>query len=1084
MAAITRRNFLKVTGLTAGTAAVTSGLSLAPITAGTALADESSSSSDSEQTYDSDYCFNEGYEACVNLETEGAVLLKNADNLLPLASGTKVTLLGAISYNYVEGGTGSAGGADDENTVMMNDAFNEAGLDVNAEGWSWLEEQCGGERGVSDADPGSEGGDAGGMMGGFGDSNSWAQYQHIHEFASDVYESGKDKLTASGYTDYAVVTFSRSGAEGASPSMDMDGDGSTLTGTTYLELSDNEKDLLAFCKENYAHTIVLVNSATPMELGFIDSDDYNVDACLWIGHPGEAGLIGVASLIAGNECPSGRLVDTYAYDVTTNPTYYNTDDNRYTNVQIATGQVGMGTQTGNQTFYQYEEGIYVGYRYYETADAMGYFDSADFSSIQFKNGSVKGYDQVVQFPFGFGLSYTTFTEEISSSDVKLEPHGTNTVTVKVTNTGDVAAKRAVELYMEAPWQSDTENFGIRGVGLEKPKVVLVAFGKSDKIEPGKSADVTLTFKTDDLASFDNFGQGCYVLENGTYKFNVQDNAHMWGDAGSENAATATVEANLETPIVYDEDGDFAGANYAGARDSDSIVAKNSMDDVTAGDGNMLEGYLSRSDFASGMKQIMTHTSDEEPNEQMTEGAKAVLESSGTTETEYTFETYLKGVKTSVTETLYAKGANMMPFASKTPDGTDVSNMDFPEWEKTYYVVEGQDENGVPKIVDSEPSDGSSHKLTIADLAGVSIDSEEGLAAWDKLANMTTMDEAIEVQGNSGWKVPAVDSVGMPQQKCQDGPGEPANGTREGNTWFPCAVTIAATWNTDLARQEGVAYGHQAILSGVQGAYAPAMNIHRSPFGGRNFEYYSEDGFISGKIGGSAAAGIMSTGTNVFAKHCSMNDGDTNRGGNTCWANEQAIREIYMRPFEISIKEYGLNGVMGSLNRIGLSWFHYGMYVTMMRKEWNWYGFLITDGDGNDGDVYNSPQQMLSVDGAILNNGGYINNATTVAAYGDATAYPYGQQCLHNVIRYAMYQYAGPKGVDEEGNTITTGVETSSGSSTPTGAIVVGGLAAAAVLVGALFAIKKHRGKGADEADDANADDVEDDVDDEDEDDDE
>ena len=1061
MTAITRRNFLKVTGYSAGAAAAASAVQLAGPT--TALAEGETDESEDTETYDSDYCFNEGYESCVNLETEGAVLLKNKDDILPLAEGTKITLLGAMSYNYVEGGTGSAGGADDENTVMMDSAFNEAGLDVNADAWSWLEEQCGGERGVSSADPGTEGVDTSNQMGG-NDSNTWTSYMYIHEFARDVYEGAKDKLTADGYTDYAIVTFSRSGAEGASPSMDEDGDGSTLTGTTYLELSDREKDLLAFCKENYAHTIVLINSAAAMELGFIDASEYNVDACLWIGHPGEAGIAGVAALIAGSSSPSGRLVDTYPYDVTTTPSYYNTDDNRYTNVSIATGQVGMGTQSGAQTFYQYEEGIYVGYRYYETADAVGYFDSDDFTSIEFKNGAVKGYDQVVQFPFGYGLSYTTFSEEISSSDVTLEAHGTNTVTVKVTNTGDVAGKRTVELYMDAPYQSDTENFGIKGRGLEKSKVVLVAFGKTDVLDPGASEDVTLTFKTDDLASFDNFGQGCYVLENGTYKFNVQENAHMWGDAGSDNAATATVEVTLDTPIIYDDDGDFAGADYAGARDSDAVVAKNSMDDVTAGDGNMLDGYLSRSDIAGGMKQIMTHTSDEEPNEQMTEGAKAVLESSGTTETEYTFETYLKGVKTTVTETLYAKGANMMPFASKTPDGTDVTGLDFPEWEKTYYVVEGESDGDLPKIVDSEPSSGSYHKMTIADLSGVSCDTEEGVAAWDKLANMTTIDEAIEVQGNSGWKVPAVESVEMPQQKCQDGPGEPANGTREGNTWFPCAVTIASTWNTSLAREEGVAYGHQAILSGVNGAYAPAMNLHRSPFGGRNFEYYSEDGFISGKIGGAAAAGIMSTGTNVFIKHCSMNDGDTNRGGNTTWANEQAIRELYMRPYEISIKEYGANGVMGSLNRIGLTWFHYGMYVTMMRKEWNWYGFLITDGDGNDGDVYNSPQQMLSVDGAILNNGGYINNASTVAAYGDATSYAYGQQCLHNVIRYAMYQYAGPKGTDEEGNTITTSVATSSGSSVPTGAIVVGGIAAAAVIAGALFAVKKHRSKSEDDED--------------------
>ena len=1070
MLAISRRDLLKSVGLGVGVAAASSAVSLTNTSTAYADDEEESSSTEEEESYDSDSCYAEGYEISVNLAAEGSVLLKNEDDILPLAEGTKVTLLGAMSYNYVEGGTGSAGGADDEYTVMMNDAFTEAGLDVNADAWSWLEEQCGGARSVSESDPGVETASSDDST--VSATGDWTSYQYIHEFDVSVYEGAQSTICADGYTDYAIVTFSRSGAEGASPTMDYDGDGSTLTGSTYFELNDREKDLLAFCASNFTHTIVLVNSAASMELGFLDSDEYNIDGCLWIGHPGEAGLVGVGTLLTGRTSPSGRLVDTYAYDVTTAPSYYNTDDNRYTNVTIATGQVGMGTQEGEQTFYQYEEGIYIGYRFYETADAMGYFDSDDFTSHEWKNGAVSGYDQVVQFPFGYGLSYTTFTEEISSSDVALEAHGTNTITVTVTNTGDVAGKDVVELYMDAPYQSDTENFGIKGVGLEKSKVTLIAFAKTSELEAGASEDVTLSFQTDDIAAYDCFGQGCYVLENGTYKFNVQTDAHQWGDEGSDNAPSASLSVDLDTAIIYDDEGDVSSAEYAGARDSDSVVAKNCMDDVTAGDGNMLDGYLSRSDFAGGMAQIMTHTSDEDPNEEMTDAAKEVLESSGTTVTEYTFETYLKGEKTTVTENLYAKGANMMPFGTETPDGTDVSSLDFPEWEQVYYVIEDSyDDNGVPEIVDEEPTDGSSyHTMTIEDLAGVDITTDSGLEAWDKLANMTTIDEAIEVQGNSGWKVPAVESVGMPQQTCADGPGEANNGSFNGNTWWPCAVVICSTWNTDLANQEGAAYGRQALLSGLQGSYCPAMNLHRSPFGGRNFEYYSEDGFISGKIGGSAANGVMSTGCNVFIKHCAMNDGDTNRGGNTTWASEQAIRELYMRPYEISIKEYGANGVMGSLNRIGLSWKHYGMYVTMMRKEWNWYGFLITDGDGNDGDVYNSPQMMLSVDGAILNNGGYINNSSTMAAYGDATEYAYGQQCLHNVIRYAMYQYAGPKGVDEEGNAnTTTAVSTtstsSSSSSVPTGALVVGGIAAVAVIAGVVAGVHHHNKKKAEDEDD-------------------
>lgn len=919
----------------------------------------------SAASYDANDCYAEGYDVSVQIAAEGAVLLKNKDSILPLAEGTKVTLLGAMSYNYVEGGTGSAGGKDDLNTVMMNDAFIEAGLDVNENAWYWLEDTCGGERGVGSADPS-----------GVGD---WTSYEKIHEFERSVYEEGSADILTEGYTDYAIVTFSRSGAEGASPSMDYDGDGSTLTGSTYLELDQNEKDLLAYCKENFAHTIVLVNSATPMELGFIDSDDYNVDACLWIGHPGEAGMTGVGTILTGRSNPSGRLVDTYAYDMTTNPTYYNTDDNRYANAD-------------GQTFYQYEEGIYVGYRYYETADSVGYFDSDDFTSIEFKNGKASGYDQVVQFPFGYGLSYTTFTQEVTASDVTLTAHGTNSITVKVTNTGDVAGKEVVQLYMDAPYQNDTENFGIKGRGLEKAKVVLIGYAKTSTLEPGASEEVTITFDTDSLASFDNFGQGCYVLENGEYSFNLQSDAHQWGDR-----ATATVKATLDTALIYNESG-------VGARSSDKTVATNAMDDVTAGDGNMLDGYLSRSDIAGGMKEIMAHQSDEEANETVTDAIEAVLAASDDESVEYTFETYRNGVKTEITETLYAHGSNMMPYAETTPDGIATDSFEDPIWDAVYYVVEGETtEAGNPVVVDEEPTSGSYHKLTAADLAGVDIYTDEGLELFDKLTNMTSIDEAVEIQGNSGWSVSEVASVEKANQKVVDGPGEPGNGQYNGGTWFPCAVMIASTWNNELANAEGVAYGHQTRLFGIH-AYAPAMNIHRSPFGGRNFEYYSEDGFISGMIGGNAASGIMSTGTNVFIKHAALNDGDTNRGGNTTWANEQAIREIYMVPYEISVKEYKVNGIMGSLNRIGMSWFHYGMYVTMMRNEWGWQGMLITDGDGGSGDCYNPPIAMMSIQGSMLGISNYVTSRQNVAAYGDPTETVYGRYMLHNIMRNALYQY--------------------------------------------------------------------------------
>lgn len=802
--------------------------------------------------YTSDDCYVEGYDTSVEIVEEGAVLLKNANGILPLQDGAKVTLLGSMSYNYV--------GGDDDNTVMMDAAFIEAGLDVNMQAWNWLETMCGGKRGVRDADPS-----------GLGD---WDSYAAIHEFPIEEYEKAKSEILVEGYCDTAIVTLSRTAAEGSALSMDLDGDGSTVNGTTYLELDDNERNLMKFCKENFKHTIVLLNTSSAMEIGFLDSEEYNVEACLWIGHPGDAGLVGVGKLITGAVNPSGRLVDTWAYDVSTNPTFYNMDNNRYAN----------GQDADNNTFYQYEEGIYVGYRFFETADAEGYFDSPAFTGHAFKNGTAAGYEQVVQFPFGFGLSYTTFEQKIIDSDVKLDAHEQNAVTVRVTNTGSVGGKEVVQLYMDAPYQSDTEHFGIQGRGLEKSKVTLIAFAKTKNLEPGQSQDITLKFDTDELASFDNFGQGCYVLEKGNYKFNVQSDAHRWGEEETANAPLDTVAAELSKSVIYDDAGDVADAEYVGARSSDKTVARNAMDDVTAGDGCMLDGYLSRSNFVDGMEAIMAHQSDEEPNELLKDEIVEIMSLANTQTYDYTFETYRNGVKTEQTKTFYAFGADMIPFAAETPDGKAVAQMEAPEWGKVYYVAEGQTtESGLPVVTETVP-EGNHHVLSVADMTGVPIDTEEGRAIWEMLTNMTTLDEAIEIQGNCGWMVPAIPSVGKPKQTCVDGPEQ--CGSSASATGFPGEPLIAATWNTETAQKMGVAYGHQAVLFNYGCVYTPGMDTHRSPFGGRNHQYYSEDGFIGGQIGGNVVQGIQSTGTSVFVKHLALNDSDTNRDGVLTWANEQ------------------------------------------------------------------------------------------------------------------------------------------------------------------------------------------------------
>lgn len=1003
-----------------------------------------SSSSDSAMS-DAD-CMEEGRDVDTEIESEGAVLLRNENNTLPLEKGSKVTILGAMSYNYICGGTGSAGGKYDEYTYTMKEAFDgskaegsgvstEKYLDVNEKAWNWLEEAVGGSR---NADSKYEGHTGTGELSTIAGSDyvenkdaygngDWGGYSRVCEFDESVYEDNKDSFMQDGYNDVAIVTFGRSGAEGASPVMDYDGDGVASTGTTYLQLSEDELGLLDFCNKNYDKTIVLINSSTPIELGEIEQEEYGVDACLWIGHPGEAGLVGVAQVLTGDVNPSGHLVDTYAYDMSTMPSFYNNDDNKYTNVEnIKTGF----DQSNNFGYYQYEEGIYVGYRFYETADAEGYFDSDAFTTHEWKNGTAKGYDEVVQYPFGYGLSYTTFDEEVTASNIDLTAHSSNSITVKVTNTGDVAGKQVVQLYQEAPYGTD-ETCGISGVGLQKSAKALIGFQKTGIIEPGESEEVTITFDTDDLASFDSYGHGCYVLEKGDYKFHIGLNAH--------EDVCDPVEASLSESIIYDEDN-------AGARSSDEEVAKVAMSDVDAGDGNMLDGYLSRSDFTGGMETIMQHESSCK-EEALSDALVDVLATPALGTTEYTYETYENGQKVQKTTTKYVGGADYEAYATdENVDGKDQNDDSYLyddentehkiDYGKVYYVV--VDDNGDP-VVDDDGNyqvteDETSMRLDVNCEFLKDVDYSNEI--WAYLLDETTLDEQINVQGNLGWSTPAVESVNKTREDVVDGPGESGNGNSSygTNTWFTSAVVNASTWNPYLLNKLGIAYAHQSIKNNLAGAYAPAMNTHRTPFGGRNFEYYSEDGFIGGKMGVAEVAGLQSEGIYVYIKHMAMNDNDTNRDGNITWFSEQAAREIMLKDYEICVKEtyvvdddeagtghfeagQGTLGIMASLNRDGISMFHPGMYRTILRNEWGFNGLVVTDGVG--------PYPWVMTPGAGLFGGveGQLGGSTITTYYdyeGDATSTNYGKYLLRQTTKHMLYQVCQTGKLVRGENGATTG----------------------------------------------------------------
>jgi beta-glucosidase len=588
-----------------------------------------------------------------------------------------------------------------------------------------------------------------------------------------------------------------------------------------------------------------------MELGVLENDE-QVDAVLWVGSPGQTGFNAVGAVLNGTINPSGRTVDIYPADLTKDPTFVNFGFYQYSNIN-------ENNANGNAYFVQYEEGIYMGYRYYETAAVEGFIN----------------YDEAVVYPFGYGLSYTAFDWEIS--DKKLgNVEGEITVDVKVTNTGDVAGKDVVQMYYSAPYNAG---------GIEKAEVVLGDFAKTKLLAPGESDTVTLTLAVEDMASYDYETEKSYVLEEGEYGIRIQSDSHTMKDGIEE----ITYEVNKT--IVYSGDDHRA---------SDEVEVTNQFDDVNAlFTDTAKEGYItnmSRADFAG------------------------------------TFPT--------------------------APTAADLTaNDDIIDGFRAYVAKDHEDPNAVM------PTTGAKNGLQLIDLRGVDYHDP----SWELLLDQITPEDVTKIILNGAYNTAAIDTIGKPATVDLDGPAGISSfmGNTNG-TAYPSAVVIASTYNVDLAYEMGEMVGNEALNLGVNGWYAPAMNTHRNQFAGRNFEYYSEDAVIGGKIGAACVSGAASKGVYAFIKHYALNDQETNRVNNgvSTWANEQAIREIYLRPFEIIVKKAtntlkyisdeqgtvsekemkGTTALMSSFNRIGATWAGGSkpLMQTVLREEWGYEGIVITD----------------------------------------------------------------------------------------------------------------------------------------------
>lgn len=789
-------------------------------------------------------------ELGMEIADEGIVLLKNEDNLLPMTDNKNLNVFGWASTNPVYGGTGSGALSDSYEIVNLTSGLENAGFTLNTELSDFYTDYRA-DRPVV------------GM---------WEQEWTLPEPPADQYS---DELmnNAKEFSDTAMIVFSRPGGEHIDLPENMEGMNYTNNsedyadfpeGTHYLELSQSERNLVDLVCENFENVIVVYNGANTLEMGFVNEYP-QIKSALWVPGTGQNGFNSLGDILSGEVNPSGKTADTFVADLTAAPTFNNFGSFTYDNMdEFQISEDDQFVPGALPHFVNYVEGIYVGYRFWETAAEEGLIN----------------YDEFVVYPFGYGLSYTTFTQEMGELNATDD---SISVDVTVTNTGDTAGKDVVELYYMPPYTNG---------GIEKASVNLAAFDKTDLLEPGDSQTLTLTFNIEDMASYDYQNAQAYVLEAGDYEISLRSDSHTVIDSQTYNVADT---------VTYGEDN---------ARSTDFVAATNQFD--------FAEGeieYLSRADGFANFAEVTAAPA----TYSMPEEDKALFDNN----------------------------------SSWTPEEEEAEM----------------------------PTTGADNGLTLADLRGADYDDEQ----WEDLLDQMTVDEMNQLIALGGYQTSAADSVGKVQTTDCDGPASINNNfTGVGSIGFPCGVMIANTFNEDIANEFGQSIGQMADEMNVSGWYAPAMNLHRSAFAGRNFEYYSEDAFLSGKIASQAVQGAAKSGVYAYIKHFALNDQETNRWEMlTTWSNEQAIRELYLKPFEICVKEGDARAVMSSYNYIGSQWAGAcaPLLETVLRDEWGFEGFVLTDYFANFGymdatrSIYNGGSTCLA---SYDTGSNYVNRTDSAA----------------------------------------------------------------------------------------------------------
>ena len=861
-------------------------------------------------------------ELCEDIADEGIVLLENKNDTLPLAEGTKLNVFGWSSTNPVYGGTGSGSLSDSYPTVSLLEGLENAGFEVNQELVDFYTEYRADRP----------------MVG------MWGQDWTIPEPTVDECEAAGVFESAKEYSDKAVVVIARSGGEGADLPTSLDpevedtfnaeGGMFGASGLRYsenkddldaskhfLELTNRERAMLERVTSEYEDVVVVVNAANAMELGFVEEYD-SISSVLWCPGTGQSGFNSLGSILAGEINPSAKTSDTFVRDLTATPTFNNFGNFKYDNMSE------FDTSEGGASFVNYTDGIYVGYRFWETAAEEGFID----------------YDDAVQYPFGYGLSYTTFEQEMGDLNVS---DGNISVDVTITNTGDVAGKDVAEIYYNPPYTNG---------GIEKASVNLIGFAKTGILEPGQSETVTIEFTAEEMASYDDINAKAYVLEAGDYEISLRTDSHT---------VVGTKIYTVDETVTYGE---------SNPRSTDEVAATNLFDEAR---GDVT--YLSRADGFANYDE-----------------------------------------------------------ATAAPTNFTMSD----EVKATFYNNSNYDPTAYNDDADEMPTTGAKNGLTLADLRGVDYDDPQ----WDELLDQLTIEDMDGMIALGGYQTLAAGSVGKVQTVDCDGPASINNNfSGQGSIGFPAGVMISNTWNTELAEAFGESIGTMADEMGVSGWYAPAMNMHRSAFGGRNFEYYSEDPVLSGDIACAAVIGAESKGVYAYLKHFALNDQETNRNAQLCtWFNEQSAREIYLKPFEICVKEGGAKAVMSAFNFYGTEPAGASsiMLNDVLRGEWGFRGFALTDYYGvygyQDADrmVRNGNDCMLVAYDTETNHMTDTESATSV-------------QAMRQACKNIMYTVVNSRAYDPEN--LDTGL-----MSWQIAAIVIDVVLAAALIALEAAAIMKYR----------------------------